>query len=377
MEKRTDEAFLFFKTNGESLDVKNSVSVRKPTILILGGNPTVDPNESIRNINIVKSILGKKYAERNADNFDIYSIMYCKGHVLNDNLSLSYNYDDEDFLRLASKVFMPLVSKGFRKIDTKEAGQNLRKMVVFAHSAGALVMDNTVSSFKELCRYVGYSKREIDYLLGNISFMAYSPYSVVHSPISAIYVTPINDSLSSWMRTYILKNNLDPWSVDFADVEYKKDELNEILKKQDFISYIGKVGNSKFLNITTAPLRKDGGEDHNFLGVLRADDGKFPYSSEAGKNMSELMQVCLRSILKKTKEENNIISNNDFLEVLQDFLKTYNKRQIERRELNKIVKEIKNEVFIRFLKEYIKNSIMKIVEEENKKTKDKDKGIEK
>ena len=174
------------------------------------------------------------------------------------------------------------------------------------------------------------------------------------------------------MRTLILKENKEEWAIDFADIEYKKIEFQNILKNHDFISYIGKVGGSKFLNITPAPLRKDLGEDHGFIGILKDEQGKYPFASETGKNTGELMQYLLRSMIDKSMRQKEAVTNNEFLEVLQEFLKIYVNEKAKQRLIRQLADKVKKEIFIELLKEFLKEEIVKILLEESKNnTKDK------
>ncbi len=366
MEESKNGAFSFIKLDGVSVKEVERPSIDKPTFIMLGGNQTINISESMRNLAIIRSIIGNKFILKNSGSFDIYSICYNKGYVLSKNYYLNQKYTDEDFLGLANKIFLPLVTRKFEKLSIEESAENLKKVVFFAHSAGALIMDNMIRELRTTLLLLGYSRKDINYLLGQISFLTYSPYSIVRYPISAVYITPINDSLNSWMRTLLLKDNREEWSVDFADIEYKRLELIEILKKQDFISYTGKVGDSKFLNITPGPLRKDGGEDHGFVGILKNDHGKFPYASETGKNIGELMQFLLQIMIEKTIKEKKTVKNNEYLDALQEFLKIYVNEKAKQKLIKQIADKVKKQIFIDMLKEYVKEEIVKILMEEMK-----------
>lgn len=366
MEESKNIAFSFVKLDGVSVREVERPSIDKPTVIMLGGNQTINISESMRNLAIIRSIIGNKFILRNSDKFDIYSICYNKGYVLSKNYYLNPKYTDEDFLGLANKIFLPLVTKKFEKLSVEKSAENLKKVVFFAHSAGALVMDNMIREFRTTLMILGYSRKEINYLLSQITFLTYSPYSVVHFPISAVYITPINDSLNSWMRTLLLKDNREEWSVDFADIEYKRLELIDILKKQDFISYTGRVCESKFLNITPGALRKDNGEDHGFVGILKNDHGKFPYASETGKNIGELMQFFLQTMIEKSIKDKKTVTNNEYLDAFQEFLKIYANEKTKQRLMKQIADKVKKQIFIDMLKEYIKEEVIKILMEDMK-----------
>lgn len=316
-------AFSFFKNDEAVAMDYDKLNITKPSVIVLGGNPTIKETESLRNMNIFQSLAGYNFCNKYSADFDIYSIMYNKGYVLNESYGLSLKYKDEDFAGLASSIFMPLVSKNSEKIETKKAGENLNKLTFFAHSAGALVMDNVMASLKELLRDLKYDRDDINYLFSQISLMAYAPFSVVHYPISSVYITPINDSLNSWVRTYILKENKDEWSLDFADIEYLRDEYLEKLKGDTTVSYIGYCGDSPFLNVTPRGLRKDLGEDHNFVGVLRTKEGECPFASDVGKNISDLMRFYFQTKIKESLGKNKKIPNSDFIQHMQGFLSYY------------------------------------------------------
>lgn len=297
-------------------------TITKPTIIILGGNPTISKKEADRNIKIVSSILGDSFSSISRDKFDIYSSFYNKGTLLDENYELSYRYTDADFCDFAEFMFMPLLynENGTKKLPLSEAKKNLRKVIVFAHSAGVQVMNKTMDVFDRLLIIREYSKKDRRELLNQISFMAYSPFGIVEGPVSAIYITPINDSLNSWLRPIILKEKIENWQFDYDRVQQTKEELAKELETQDYISYIGESGGVKFLNITPRPLRNDLKEDHGFLGLLRKPSGEYPYSSETGVIVSEIMQYLIMSTIEKRPNEKAKNTNDEQLEIFQEAL---------------------------------------------------------
>lgn len=105
MEESKNIAFSFVKLDGVSVREVERPSIDKPTVIMLGGNQTINISESMRNLAIIRSIIGNKFILRNSDKFDIYSICYNKGYVLSKNYYLNPKYTDEDFLGLANKIF--------------------------------------------------------------------------------------------------------------------------------------------------------------------------------------------------------------------------------------------------------------------------------
>lgn len=353
---KESSAFSFLKKDETSVQECNKLNITKPSVIVLGGNPTINEMESLRNMNIFQSLAGYNFCNKYSSDFDIYSITYNKGYVLNDSYSLSLKYKSEDFTSLAYSIFMPLVSKNELKIDTQKAGENLNKLTFFAHSAGALVMDNVMLSLRGLLRDLKYDRDDINYLFSQISLMAYAPFSVVHFPISSVYITPINDSLNSWVRTYILKEQKDEWSLDFADIEYLRDEYLEKLKGDTAVSYVGYCGDSPFLNITPRELRKDFGEDHNFVGVLRTKEGECPFASDAGKNMSDLMRFYFQTKIKESLGKNKKIPNDEFIKYIQEFLSYYAENKNEKGSLSGFGFKSLQEEYLSLIKRLEKNN---------------------
>lgn len=322
MEERYIKGISFLKATPHGNIHDEFPTITKPTIIILGGNPTISKKEADRNIKIVSSILGESFSSVRRDKFDIYSSYYNKGTLLDNNYEMSYRYNDADFCDFAEFMFMPLLynESGTKKLPLAEAKKNLRKVIVFAHSAGVQVMNKTMEMFDRLLIINEYSKKDRHELLNQISFMAYSPFGIVEGPVSAIYITPINDSLNSWFRPIILKEKIENWQFDYDRIQQTKEELAKELETQDYISYIGENDGVKFLNITPRPLRNDYKEDHGFLGLLRKPNGDYPYSSETGVIVSEIMQYLIKSTLEKGPNEKAKSTNDENLEIFQEAL---------------------------------------------------------
>lgn len=312
---QSNSAFLIVEDNGRTVREVQALKPTKPGIVFLGGNFTITPDEVMRNLVIIKSILGKS----GTSNYSIYSVGYKKGSVLTSQMTVSSKYDFGDYLDLAGRIFLPRIAKETGRLSFEQASKNLDNMVVFGHSAGAVVMGEMMEALPVLMSSIGYSNKEIKLLMKKIEFVGYSPYGMVHAPISAYYITPINDSLHGWVEPLILRYGLG--DITSLDLNRKYIQLTNKLKTKDFVAYSGNSFGGRFVNITTGPLRKDCGEDHGFAGIMRNEMGENPYASSLGIEVGELIKTILLKHVNLKKE--STIQNHDEFKTIYELVKKY------------------------------------------------------
>lgn len=314
---QSNSAFLIIEDNGRAVREVELLKPTKPGIVFLGGNFTTTPDEVMRNLNTLKSILGRGASS----NFSIYSVGYTKGHILNNDLMMNFKYNDGDFLELAGKIFLPRIMKDSKRLSFEEASKNIENIVVFGHSAGAVVMGKLMESLPEFMNLLGYSEKEQKSLMKKIEFVGYSPYGMVHAPISAYYITPINDSLNSWIEPLISKSGFSLDDLALIDLSKKHTKIMRKLQSNDFVAYYGTSFGGRFVNITTGPLRKDKGEDHGFAGVVRDENGNNPYASVLGIEVAEIIKALL--INRVSSKKGSAIQNRDEFKAIYELVKEY------------------------------------------------------
>ena len=313
-----DKTFEFGKITGErnfsdefQMLEKEQFDSSKKTLLIFPGNPTSDVSVAERYARCAALWLD---GLKDKKDVQVCSMIYSNGRPLMENgvFNFDFNYDE-----VVNTFFMPYFVKNGERVSEKEAIDNIKKLVVFTHSAGAVVMNECMALLENKLKQLGYSADEVANIYSNFVMIAHSPYSVVYSPIKAVYVSPVYDSLGSFAKTIsFFENTKTTFSRQrlnirrFVDV-YDRNIEGAIAGLQGLVRKFGAIcmtDEKKTLNILPDVLFERNGfppEDHGIAGIIN-----YPLKSSeqtrAGAAVTKILCEATSSALERSEREFDI-----------------------------------------------------------------------
>jgi hypothetical protein len=251
-----------------AVDLKsNEPLIVKPTILVLGGNKTKDVLVADSNAKCVERFVGKCN-----EKYDILSVSYGMDYMLN---------KEKNVRTLSDKLFMPLVSEAGERLPLDKAMKKMRRVNIFAHCAGASRLNDILYSFKQSMDKLGYTSTEKSEILGQISVVAYAPWSFINDRnIKKIYIQSIEDSVSPRVveRLYSIQTKGDSSEYEFSHEELKVGanesykifllRLYKTLMQEELVSYDSK-GKNTLCYISKSQSKDYENFDHELKYIIR------------------------------------------------------------------------------------------------------------
>lgn len=287
---------------------KNQFDASMKTLLILPGNPTSDVHSAERYARCASLWLD---GVKDVDGVQVCSMIYSNGRPLFEDGAYNFNYNYEE---VVDTFFMPYFVKDGKRLPESKAIANIKNLVVFTHSAGAVVMNECMAMLENKLKDAGYSADEVSNIYSNIVMIAYSPYAVVYSPIKRVYISPVYDTMGGFIKTMQV---FPKDGTTFSRIKFKVKRFNEVYDRsvefaikglQDLVRKYGAIcmtDSERNLNIMPDLLFDRGGnypEDHGIAGVIN-----YPLKSPEKTKVGEVTTTIMCDIVQKAfeRQENN------------------------------------------------------------------------
>lgn len=301
----TKETFKIVKTELKSgtpyhsiIDLED-INFQGKSVVCFCGNLTKKPENAVSYSAKAYTWLSD-YPDR--DNVTFYSIYYPTEQPLESNLSPNIALD---YRHLSKKLLMSAVRKNNEPLPVNEMIKNLSNITFFGHSAGGMVMDETIDRFIVFLKRYSFNKESINKILSSIVFVGYAPYKFVEAPINAVYITPFFDSLGSSKKAIERINQEKNFISSNENCKQINSKAVNCQTYEDFVKMyqpiLTKDKSIYFANNNTLfampDLLIDDGiiEDHNLAGVSES------YVSNASKTQAGIITTSfMHNVFKQS-----------------------------------------------------------------------------
>ncbi|MBQ8468283.1 MAG: hypothetical protein IJ542_00835 [Clostridia bacterium] len=286
------------------------VELNKKTVLILGGNITNSIGHAGRYAKYVERWLNNK---NNVHDIDIYAAYYdCESPLQNNYLpNPAYNYAE-----MAQTLIDQWFKSGGKLLTKQEIIKKLDNLTIFCHSAGVMVLNNTLYNIKSLLAQNNFSNADIKSIFSHIYSISYAPFDIVDQKTKAVYICPAYDSLGSSIKLmrYLYGKGELKTTDNFSFTRFRKFLGDSPIKAHEYcIKQLKKdaICVSDFSNniIVIPDLLFDAEdhiyEDHGLAGVMPYNEIN-PNQTSTGKITSTVIAKLLQNGVYSPSARRNI-----------------------------------------------------------------------
>ena len=254
----------------------NKISIKGPTVLCLGGNYVVGRKLSNGLAKFVFNLINTTPKNKN---LDVYSLMY--GSYDNNPMAASVSMEEID--NIANNLFVPLVFKNGKRIDTKSAQKNMRNITIVSHCYGTDVANVLSCMIGDKMMKLGYSKQEVVSILKQVTNIAYAPHQAKIFPLFSV------------IDFYSLK---DKYKNFYPKLKKANKELFAASKLDKKENHLTVVVDSLLGNFEDGEVF----DEHTIDLLNRNEDWKLRPTTEENKQ-TDLQKQFIKNHSNKTKEE--------------------------------------------------------------------------
>ena len=155
--------------------------IKKPTVLVLGGNFTFTGKHAYAMGKIAANLLGlkeKKHKEQIAtyDDVDILAVAYGRLKYAENTV-----LNDDELVEVCNRLFVPMVvDDGGNRLPLEEAMKNASMLTMFNHCYGSRVADELTLEFMTKLGELGYDADETHKIMSQISAVSFAPMNNIH-----------------------------------------------------------------------------------------------------------------------------------------------------------------------------------------------------
>lgn len=202
----------------------NNLKIDSPTVLCFGGNYVV--GRRFAN-GLAKFVFNLIHAKPTNKNLKVYSLMY--GSL--DNNPTAADVTLKEIIVLTNSIFLPLVCKNGKRIDTLSAQKNMRNLTIVSHCFGIDLANLLACTIADKMLELKYSKPEVINILKQITNISYAPHKAKVFPLfSNIDFYSMKDKYNKYYP-HIKKANKDL----FAATKLNKKENNLTVIADSFL----------------------------------------------------------------------------------------------------------------------------------------------
>lgn len=320
------------------------VRIKKPTLLCLGGNGTIDDwqisdkkgyiisgSERANGVcAIAERLIGLRPEQQNVystyTNVDFYSFHYGKDSLRD----RSGYFLEDDVKKIVRYILMPLcLDKDLKKLPVEAAAKNLSLITFFTHCHGAKEVANIMNQFSLYLYRIGYNIKEVDFLISCMTQITYSPLTdEFHMPTIKIdsFMDKFNIGMDECFKE-AYKYNLNGIAT-FIDKKGSLWGKENPLVHHDVLS----VYTSKLLNNSDMQKVVD---EHSIENIDRNKEWLVKSGAKNADTISKIVGYSIaRSIARsfeiyETKKLINPIDLHEMKEEVDSLTMVYNKSELE------------------------------------------------
>ncbi len=154
----------------------NNLKIDSPTVLCFGGNYVV--GRRLAN-GLAKFVFNLIHAQPSDKNLKVYSLMY--GSL--DNNPTAADVSAKEIIDLTNSIFLPLVCKDGKRIDTQTAQKNMRNLTIVSHCFGMDLANLLACTIADKMLELKYSNPEIISILKQVTNISYAPHKAAVFPL--------------------------------------------------------------------------------------------------------------------------------------------------------------------------------------------------